>query len=356
MAGNKKDFFKKIKEVSKRFLNYLVKTMNGMALGLFSTLIIGVIIETIGDKLGIEEVVVLASILKMLTGVGIGIGVGRSLNLEGLRLIAAGVAGGIGGLPYFNALKELVPGVRYGLPGDPVVIYLCVVLSIELLNLVLRKKTPVDIILIPLASSLVAFGVFYVTYQPVSAMMKGIGEFIIRATKVQPFFMGIIIAVVMGMALTAPISSAAIAVSIGLGGLAGGAAVVGCCAQMLGFAVMSRKDNNIGAVISVGIGTSMLQFKNILKKPVIWLPPIIASAILGPLATMAFKTMCSPEGSGMGTSGLVGQFGTYAAMEGGKYFWLSVLLLQFALPIILVYGLDLLFRRAGLIKPGDLKI
>ena len=350
MMEGKPTFRDKCKKALKQFLDYLVKTMNGMALGLFSTLIIGVIIETIGDKLGIAEIVVLAKVLKMLTGIGIGIGVGRSLRLDGLRLIAAGVAGGIGGLPYFAAAWELAADVKYGAPGDPVVIYLTVVLSIEFLNLILRKKTPVDIILIPLASALVAFGFFYVISQPVSAMMRAIGDFIQWATNVQPFLMGIIIAVVMGMALTAPISSAAIAISISLGGIAGGAAVVGCCVQMLGFAVMSRKDNNIGTVISVGIGTSMLQFKNILKKPIIWLPTIIVSAILGPLATTVFKTMCDPSGSGMGTSGLVGQFATFAAMGGGRDFWLSLMLLEVALPVVFVYLLDLLFRKLGWIS------
>jgi len=348
--------FEKIKRLLKRFLDYLIKTMNGMALGLFSTLIIGTIIQTIGTQLGITEIVVLAKILKMLTGIGIGIGIGRSLKLEGLRLIAAGVAGGIGGLPYFKEGILVEEIAFFGAPGDPVVIYLCVIFSIEILNLILRKTTPIDIILIPLSSALLAFAIFYFISRPVSSVMAAIGKFIVWATEVQPFFMGIIIAVVMGMALTAPISSAAIAVSIGLGGLAGGAAVVGCSVQMLGFAVMSRKDNNIGTIISVGIGTSMLQFKNILRKPIIWLPPIIVSAILGPLSTIVFKTLCDPSGSGMGTSGLVGQFGTFAAMGNSQSFWFSVLILQIGLPLVLVYIFDIIFRKAGWIQPGDLKI
>jgi len=345
----------KLKIIAKRFLDYLIKTMNGMALGLFSTLIIGTIIQTIGTQTGIEEIEILAKLLKMMTGIGIGIGIGYSLKLEGLRLIAAGVAGGIGGLANFSG-NALTAGVQFGLPGDPVTIYLCVVISIELLNIIFRKKTPVDIILIPLASTIIAFGVFLLFNRPISSTMTSIGSFIKWATDVQPFFMGIIIAVVMGMALTAPISSAAIATSITLTGLPGGAAVVGCCVQMLGFAVMSRKDNNIGTMISVGIGTSMLQFKNILKKPIIWLPTIIVSAILGPLSTIVFKTLCDSSGSGMGTSGLVGQFGTFALMGNTKEFWISVLILQIALPIILVYIIDIIFRKVGWIKDGDLKI
>ena len=168
--------------------------------------------------------------------------------------------------------------------------------------------------------------------------------------------MGIIISVVMGMALTAPISSAALAIAIGISGLAGGAAVVGCCVQMIGFAVMSRKDNNIGIVLSVAFGTSMLQFKNILRKPIIWLPTIIVSAILGPLSTLVFKTECVSAGAGMGTSGLVGQFGTLEAMGATSQFYWSLIVLEFLLPIVLVLIIDILFRKFKLIKPGDLKI
>lgn len=350
-----KQCFTTFKSASKSLLQYLIKTMNGMALGLFATLIIGTIIETVGKQTGITEITTLANVLKMMTGIGIGIGIGFSLRLEGLRLIAAGVAGGIGGLLYFDS-GVLAEAVKFGKPGDPVVIYLCVVISIEVLNVILRKQTPVDIILIPFASALVAFGVFYITFLPVSKAMASIGGFISRATTIQPFFMGIVIAVLMGMALTAPISSAAIAVSISLGGLAGGAAVLGCSVQMLGFAVMSRRDNNIGTIISVGIGTSMLQFKNILKKPLLWLPPIIVSAFLGPLSTMVFKTSCDASGSGMGTSGLVGQLATFSAMGSTNGFWLSVLVLQIALPLILVYIIDVIFRKVGWIRPGDLKI
>jgi uncharacterized membrane protein len=281
----------------------------------------------------------LAVLLKNLTGVGIGIGIAWSLKLEGLRLVAAGIAGGIA-----SGLKI----------GDPMVEYLTVIAAIEVLNLIFRKKTFLDIILIPLASSAVAYGVYLLINEPVSGMMRSLGEFIKWATGAKPFLMGIIIAVVMGMALTAPISSAAIAIAIGLDGLAGGAAVVGCATQMLGFAVMSRKDNNFGTVVSVALGTSMLQFKNILKKPLLWLPPIIASAVLGPLATLVFQTTCTKEGSGMGTSGLVGQIGTFHSM--GDAAWPSIIILQFALPLVLVFLLDVLFRKAGWIKKGDLQV
>lgn len=339
-----KTFFEKTGVFAKKFLDYLVKTLNGMAYGLFSTLIIGTIIGTIGTLLKVDEIIFLANLLKTMTGVGIGIGVAWSLKIDGLKLIAAGVAGGI------------ASGLVFGRPGDPFTEYLCAVAAIEIVRLILRKKTPVDIILVPLLSATVAYGIFLLINKPIAAMMASIGEFIQWATEVQPFFMGIIIAVVMGMILTAPISSAAIAIAISLGGIAGGASVVGCCVQMLGFAVMSRKDNNIGTVISVGIGTSMLQFKNILKKPIIWLPTIIVSAILGPISTLVFKTQCTPIGSGMGTSGLVGQIGTFNAMGSTLWFWLSVGILEIAAPIVLVWIVDVIFRKFGLIKAGDLKI
>lgn len=328
-----------MKDILKKILDYLVKTFNGMAYGLFSTLIVGTIINTAGELLDIKFLTELAVLLKNLTGVGIGIGIAWSLKLEGLRLVAAGIAGGIA-----SGLKI----------GDPMVEYLTVIAAIEVLNLIFRKKTFLDIILIPLASSAVAYGVYLLINEPVSGMMRSLGEFIKWATGAKPFLMGIIIAVVMGMALTAPISSAAIAIAIGLDGLAGGAAVVGCATQMLGFAVMSRKDNNFGTVVSVALGTSMLQFKNILKKPLLWLPPIIASAVLGPLATLVFQTTCTKEGSGMGTSGLVGQIGTFHSM--GDAAWPSIIILQFALPSCwFFYWMCFSGRRVGSRK-GDLQV
>lgn len=332
------------KDVLKKVYQYIIKTMNGMAYGLFSTLIIGTIISTFANLLNSNNLLTLADLLKTLTGVGIGIGIAWALKLDGLKLIGAAIAGGI------------ASGLVFGKPGDPVVIYLTVVLAVELVRLFFTKKTPLDIILIPLMYAIISYYFSLLINPPVSTMMKSIGDFITWATERQPFIMGIIIAVVMGMILTAPISSAAIAISINLTGLAGGAAVVGCCTQMLGFAVMSRKDNSIGEVISIGIGTSMLQFKNILKKPIIWLPTIIVSAILGPLSTILFKTQTDSTGAGMGTSGLVGQFGTFNLMGNTKEFWLSVLVLQIALPIILVWIVDIVFRKKGLIKKGDLAI
>ncbi|TVP94126.1 MAG: PTS sugar transporter subunit IIC [Acholeplasmatales bacterium] len=325
----------------KALLQYFIKTLNGMAYGLFSTLIIGVIIRTIADLSGWEALREVALALMGLMGVGIGLGVAWSLNLTGLKLIAGAMAGGI-------ATRLVAP--------DPVVAYLTSIAAIEVLRRGLKKPTPLDILLIPLIGASVSFAVVSVIGLPVATFMGWIGDFIQTATTLRPFLMGLIIAVVMGMALTAPISSAAIAISITLSGMAGGAAVVGGAAQMLGFAVMSRKDNPIGTVISIAIGTSMLQFKNVLKKPIIWLPPIIASAILGPLSTLFFKVETDASGAGMGTSALVGQIATIDAMGTGSGVIISIIILHIVLPIALVFGLDVLFRRTGLISLGDFSL
>lgn len=324
-----------------KLLNYFVKSLNGMALGLFSTLIIGVIVRQIGTWTAWSVLTDLAAALIGLMGVGIGLGVAHSLDLKGLRLIAGAVAGGI-------ATRLIAP--------DPVVAYLTTIASIEVLRFVLRKATPVDILLVPLFSAAVAVATVLLIGPPVASFMQALGSFIQNATEYQPFFMGIVIAVAMGMILTAPISSAAIAIAIGLSGIAGGAAVVGGAVQMIGFAVMSRKDNDFGTVLSIAFGTSMLQFKNILKKPILWVPTILVSAILGPVSTLLFQIQTDASGAGMGTSGLVGQFATVSAMGSSLSTWGSILLLHFALPVLLVWAIDLFFRKKGWIRLGDLAL
>ena len=356
----KKVSFFRNKAFWKGLLDYLVKTTNGMAFGLFATLIIGVIITQIGSLLDFDiqlfgwiinignNIMGLGTVLKGLMGVGIGIGVAWSMDLKGLRLICAGAVGGIAGSTIIGA------------KADPLVIYITVVATVNLVGLILKKKTSVDIILIPLLFSIIGFLIALIIYTPVYSVTTAVGLFINNATTYAPFFMGIAISVAMGIALTLPISSAAIAIAFNISGLAGGAAVVGCCAQMVGFAVQGRKDNPIGTTLATGIGTSMIQFKNILKKPIIWLPTIIASAILGPLATMVFKTQCVATGAGMGTSGLVGQFGTYSSMSAAGssqlQIWLSIGLLEIVLPIALVWLLDFIFRKFKLYGLGDFKI
>ncbi|MBQ7277165.1 MAG: PTS sugar transporter subunit IIC [Bacilli bacterium] len=347
---------------SKTVLNFFIKTMNGMAFGLFATLIIGTILDTIA-KIPLGEgftsfFTTLASALKLATGAGIGIGIAYSMGFRDLKLISLGLAGFIASFMCGNAL-EFFNFASFGVKiGDPLTIYLTVIVAALLMKLVLKKKTPIDIIIVPLFASLIAGAFALLTSPLIIYVTTGIGKVIEQATNLHPFIMGIIIAVIMGMALTAPISSAAIAATVLLEApLAGGAAVVGCCVQMIGFAVQSARDNKVGTVISIGIGTSMLQFKNILKRPVIWLPTIIASAILGPIATCVLKTQCVGVAAGMGTSGIVGIIGTINAMEGNNLnMILSIVGLEIIAPAVLVFLLDLLFRKLKWIRKGDLEV
>ena len=347
---------------SKTVLNFFIKTMNGMAFGLFATLIIGTILDTIA-KIPLGEgftsfFTTLASALKLATGAGIGIGIAYSMGFRDLKLISLGLAGFIASFMCGNAL-EFFNFASFGVKiGDPLTIYLTVIVAALLMKLVLKKKTPIDIIIVPLFASLIAGAFALLTSPLIIYVTTGIGKVIEQATNLHPFIMGIIIAVIMGMALTATISSAAIAATVLLEApLAGGAAVVGCCVQMIGFAVQSARDNKVGTVISIGIGTSMLQFKNILKRPVIWLPTIIASAILGPIATCVLKTQCVGVAAGMGTSGIVGIIGTINAMEGNNLnMILSIVGLEIIAPAVLVFLLDLLFRKLKWIRKGDLEV
>jgi len=352
-----KNFFGKVKLGLKRAYNFTIVTMNGMVYGLFATLIVGVIVKQIGVLLDFEmlfngvsfhlgqKIIAAATFVQSLMGVGIGIGIGLSLKFDGLKLVSSAIAGGI-------STSVVLLG-----KSDPLVAYLTVIFTLLLIKAILKKKTPFDIILIPMLAIVFSFLIGSLIVTPISSIATAIGAFVNRVTEFeQPFLMGIFVSVLMGVILTSPLSSAAIAISFQIGGIAGGASLIGCCANMIGFAVMGRKDNDLGTTLSVAVGTSMLQFKNILKKPIIWLPPIIASAILGPLSTLVFQTRTDPSGAGMGTSGFVGQFATYAAMGNGVMTWLSIFLLQIIGPLVLVFFIDLLFRKLKLYGPGDLKI
>lgn len=348
------------KTIFSRFMEHLTKTTGGMAIGMFATLIIGVIVGQIGTLSGIAFFSGIGNILKSLMGIGIGIGIALSLkNLSPIAIISAGVAG---------AISTMVLATRdgaYVLPyidgsltnSNPMMAYLVVVISIELYRLVFRKTTAVDLIIVPLFITSVAGALSFMFTVPLTWIVNSLGSFIQTATAYQPILMGVVISSVMGMILTAPISSVAIAVAINLGGVAGGAAAVGCCTQMIGFMMMSIRDNNAGKIISVGIGTSMLQFKNILRKPLIWLPTILVSALLGPLSTTVFALRTTSAGAGMGTCALIGPLSTILEMTDYPLSaWLGVILLMLVAPAALVFLVDLLFRKLGWIKKGDLAI
>ncbi len=252
-------------------------------------------------------------------------------------------------------VSNIVVGAFAAKVGGPVGTFIAVLFTTEFGKLI-SKTTPVDIILTPMLSLIAGFLLANFIGAPVQKMMLAISSFIEWSVELQPFLMGMVLAVVMGMLLTLPVSSAAVAISLSLSGLAAGASTVGCAAQMIGFAVMSMRDNNAGGVISQGIGTSMLQMPNIIKNPKIWIPPILASAILGPLATMWFQMQNVPEGAGMGTSGLVGQIGTITAMGNAGNVYIGIALLHFILPAVLSYLFYRLLRSIGWIKAGDLRL
>ena len=378
-----------------KILNFFIITLNGTAYGLFATLIIGTILGTIGTFFSYGagnpfcdfmarifsssgSTPGISYVFQVLTGAGIGVGVALSMKFDPLKTVVLAVIGEAAA--FFSLSTKFVEAdtatkfsdvFNFGALkiGDPLTIYLVCIATALLIKLVFQKKTPVDIVLIPLFGGVVGLLLSMAVRYPTIYITYAIQWLVNSGTQAVPFIMGVVVAVLMGMALTAPISSAAIAAMVFLlpegadpsayQGLiiASGAAVIGCSCQMVGFAVQSRKDNPIGMVISVGIGTSMLQFKNILRKPLIWLPTIIASAILGPISTCWLHVVCMGSNAGMGTAGLVGQIGTIASMGVNSWqAWVGIFGLQIILPGLLVFGIDLLFRKLNWIKEGDLKI
>ena len=279
----------------------------------------------------------------------IGAGVAYSIGAEGLVVFSAVIAGALGG-----GAVSMEAGQAASLSiGEPVGAFISALIGAELGKRV-QGKTKIDIILVQALVISIGGLVGYYLAPSISKFMNGIGEIINFATKQQPFIMGMIISVVMGFALTMPISSAAIGISLNLSGLAAGAAVVGGASHMIGFAIASYKDNGFGGFIAQGIGTSMIQISNIIRKPIILLPAIISSAILGPVSTVLLKMEADAIGSGMGTSGLVGQFSTVGVM--GKDSIIKIVLLHFILPALISYIVAQALRRKNLIKPGDMKL
>lgn len=330
----------------------IMKTLGGMTYGLFATLIIGVIIRQIGYLVGLELLhTVIYNRLVMLLGIGIGLGMGLSLKLDGLKLVVLAVIGGIA--TSFKLTFD--QGFVFGLNNEPGTIYLVVLLSYLVLRYVWVKRTPFDLLLVPLVGITVGIIFTLLISPPMTSVIGFIQNFVQTATIRSPIVMSIIVSAIMGIILTSPFSSAAVAIAINLNGIAAGAAVIGTTTQMIGFAIQSRKDNSIGVVLSIAFGTSMLQMKNIIKKPIIWLPTIIASMILGPLFVLFGGIESSREGAGMGSSGLVGQLQTLEVMNYSQSAWIMIVLTLVA-PLVLVYIVDLIFRKTSLIKTGDLKI
>ncbi|PYZ93793.1 PTS sugar transporter subunit IIC [Salipaludibacillus keqinensis] len=337
-----REFFKR-KGIEPTFQNYVVNTLSYMALGLFSSLIIGLIMETIGSQL--EGVVPGASLLVQmgqtamsLSGPAIGVAVAYGLGAPRLVLFAAVVSGAAGG--------EM---------AGPVGSFLAALISTEIGKMV-SQETKIDIIVTPLVTIITGVGSAMLIGPPIASIVSQFGQFIMWATEQQPFLMGVLVAVFMGLALTAPISSAAIAIMLGLEGIAAGAATVGCASQMIGFAVSSFRENRWSGLLALGIGTSMLQIANIVKNPAILIPPTVTAAIVGPLSTMVFYMENNQAGAGMGTSGFVGQIMTIHTMGSGMSVILSIILLHFLLPAILSFVLSEWLRKKNIIKLGDMAI
>ena len=296
--------------LSKLFHRYFIVALNGMALGLFCTLIIGLIIKQIAINLSgslSSFLLVIASIAMALTGPVIGIGVAHALKAPKLVILASGVVGFLGAFGSSLGTNNLLDQGKLIISGsgDPLGAFIAVVIAAEIGRFI-SGKTEVDIIITPFVTIIIGGIISYLTGPYLIKGMKILGTFIREAMELQPFIMGVVVSVVMGIILTLPISSAALSIILVLSGIAAGASTVGCAAQMVGFAVISFKANRWNGLLAQGLGTSMLQVPNIIRKPVIWIPPIVASAILGPIATIIFRMENNPAGGGMGTSGLVG--------------------------------------------------
>ncbi len=348
----------------KKILNYIfIEGLSGMALGLFATLIIGTIIKQVGSYIpGFigAYLIFIGQIASSVTGAGIGCGVAVKLKEKPLVVFSAAVCGMIGAFASSIISGSLVVEgvINYKGPGEPLGAYIAALVGITLGRLV-AGKTKLDIIVTPSVTILSGAFAGILLGPPISGFMTWLGEIVNWSTQRQPLLMGILVSVIMGMILTLPISSAALSLILNLSGLAAGAATVGCCANMVGFAVASFRENGWGGLFAQGIGTSMLQVPNIMKKPIIWLPAIISSAVLGPVATLVFHMTSNATGAGMGTSGLVGQLMTFqemSATESPLIVVIKILVLHIILPAVLSFAISEFMRKKGLIKQGDMKL
>ena len=354
-----------MKTIKKFLSRYFIDGLGAMALGLFSTLSIGTILAQIGDlvssymskEIG-NYIIYAANVAKIMTGAGIGVAVAAKFKCSPMLCASAGVAGLIGAFP--SGINEVfVIGAAESVkPGEPLGAFIAALLAIEIGRLI-SGKTKLDIILTPLVSICSGAIVAFLISSPISSFMKWLGSLVNISVDKHPVIGGIVVAVLMGIFLTLPISSAAIGVSMSLGGLAAGAACVGCCCQMMGFAAISYRDNGIGGAVSQGIGTSMLQMPNIMKKPQIWLAPILSSAVLGPVSSALLKMENNAIGSGMGTSGIVGPLQGYKTMSGSigtSKTLILIIAMYFVLPALISLFFDLIIRRTKLYKKGDMKL
>lgn len=350
----------KVKKVLDRIF---IEGLSAMAHGLFATLIIGTIIQQIGTFMGgnIGEMIFIAGKLAAsLTGAGIGVAVAYKFKEAPLVVVSAATAGMAGAFASsILAGKVFVDGAMvFAGPGEPLGAFIAAYVGIFFGHMV-SGKTKVDILVTPVVTIGSGCLVGFLIGPPISGFMSWLGSLINWGTEQQPFLMGIVVSVLMGIFLTLPISSAAIGVILNLSGLAAGAATVGCCCNMIGFAVASYRENKLGGFVAQGIGTSMLQMPNIIRHPQIWIPPILSSAILGPVSTMLLHMTNNATGSGMGTAGLVGPLMTWQVMtasEDPMIVLVKMITIQFVLPAVVTLGISELMRKKKWIHPGDMKL
>ena len=366
-------FFGTIKQYAHR---YFIKAMGSMALGLFASLLIGTIFDTVATYTGIAFLATIAAYAKAATGMAIGVAIAYALGAHPLVMFSAAAVGALanamgavmlnGTIVAWAAVQKAEQGVFYA--AGPAGAFFAVIVACEI-GMLVSKKTKVDVLVTPVVTIVCGAGAAWLLCPLVSYIMYYLGVFIATATTLQPLLMGVVISVVVGMVLTLPISSAAICAMIfsqaavdaavqngtdeGLL-LAGGAAAVGCCAQMVGFAVASFRENKWGGIVSQGLGTSMLQMGNICKRPQIWIPPTLAAAIIGPVSTMLFKLKCAGVAAGMGTCGLVGPIGVIDATEKGPMLWVGLVLCCLVLPAVLTLLFSEIMRKLGWIREGDM--
>ena len=342
---NFKSFLKR-KDIEISAKRYLQDALSAMALGLFASLLIGLILKTLGEQTALLFAENSISTFLIDTGA-------QAMGLMGAA-VGVSVAWGVKAPPLV-LFASAITGMMGANLGGPAGAFLAAAIGAEF-GKAISKETKVDILVTP-ALTLIMGMISAMVFGPaISALMNGLGTIIMTATDMQPFLMGIIVSVVVGLVLTAPISSAALCIMLNLSGIAAGAATVGCCAQMVGFAVASYKENGVGGLVAQGIGTSMLQVSNIIKNPWILVPPTLAGAILGPVSTVLLKMTNIPAGAGMGTSGLVGQIGTFTSMGFTVDVLVKVIVLHIVLPAIIAYITDKALRKSGKIKDGDYKL
>ncbi len=352
-----KEFLKR-KNIEISAKRYGIDALGAMAHGLFCSLLVGTIFKTLGTQLGIQMLTDIGTYAMAVSGPAMAVAIGYALKADPMVLYSLAAVG-------WAANAE-------GGAGGPLAVLIIAIIAAEVGKMV-SKETRIDILVTPGVTIFVGVALAKIIAPPIGSVASAFGDFIMLTTELQPFFMGIAVSVLVGIALTLPISSAAICSVLGLTGLAGGAAVAGCCAQMVGFAVMSFRENRWGGLVSQGLGTSMLQMPNIIRNPLIWFPPTLASAITGPLATCLFNLEMNGAAinSGMGTCGLCGPIGVWtgwlapseqalkngaAAIVPGAMDWIGMILICFVLPAILTWVFGLLFRKMGWIKDGDLKL